>query len=360
MHEDTKLFWASLDFLTIRRLKLLRKHFGDLETARKHFSRGELEKAGIEERGRESVWQKWKDLDWEKTQKVFEKTGATLLFFEDEPFPAALREIANAPIFLFCKGKLLPQDTISLAVVGTRKCSQHGLQAIAHLLPELVRAGFTIVSGMARGIDAAAHREALQKGGRTIAFIGTGIDMVYPAENRKLALEIEQNGAILSEFPLGTKANPFHFPRRNRLISGFSLGTLVIEGKEKSGSLITALLALEQGKEVFAVPGSPFAVGSAASNRLIQKGEAKLVENAQDILEEFSFLATHAAPVLQFTPENETEEQIFQHLSKQAMPFDELVRASGISSADLTASLTVLSLRGAVREIGADSWMRNF
>lgn len=359
MNLETRLFWASLDCLTLPRLKLMRRYFGDLEMARKHCHEAELKSAGIAQRGRESIVRKLEGLDMEKTQRRFESSGAQLLFFEDESFPESLRNIPDPPIFLFVSGSLVPEDTVSLSVVGTRNASAHGKQAVSALMPELVSAGFTIISGMARGIDTAAHREALKHSGRTLAVWGTGIDRVYPSENSRLAQEIRERGAIISEFPLGTEPSTYNFPRRNRIVSGLSLGTLVVEGKEKSGSLITAMLALEQGKEVFAVPGSPFAPNCAGPNRLIQRGEAKLVQNANDIVSEFSFLTKTTHP-RKFVPENELEKIIASILTREAMSFDELVLKSGKPGYELSAALTMMAMKGIVQDLGMNQWVRNF
>ncbi len=359
MNADTKLFWAQLDFLTMRRLKILRRYFGDLETAKEHFSEAEFLKAGIPRRSVTALIKKQREMNFRKIQKKFEESEATLLFLEDGDFPESLKNISDSPIFLFIQGEILPEDLLSLSVVGTRRCSAHGKQCVHHVLPDIIHAGFTIVSGMARGIDSLAHQEALARGGRTIAVWGTGIDRVYPEENKALAHKIREQGAIISEFPLGTEPNNYNFPRRNRLISGLSLGTLVIEGKDKSGSLITAHLALEQGKEVFAVPGSPFLPLSEATNRLIKKGEAKLVQTSDDILEEFEFVhEVEKKPLLK--PENKLEEIICGILTKEPLAFDELVIQASKPSHELSSALTVMAMKGMVRDLGMNQWAKSF
>jgi len=360
MNFETELFWASLDFLNLERIALLQKHFGSLEQARKNLKKEELLRAGIPERSALSLVKKLEELRFEKVETDFAKSGAKLLYFQNADFPEALKNMPDPPIFLFMKGEVSPEDRIALAIVGTRRASAHGRQAVAHFVPELVRSGFTIVSGMARGIDATAHTEALKCGGRTIAIWGTGIDVIYPQENVRLAQEISQHGAILSEFPLGTGAEAYNFPRRNRLIAGLTLGTLVVEGEEKSGSLITALLALEQNKEVFAVPGSPFAKYSAGPNLLIQRGEAKLVKTAEDILQEFSFVKKLSAEPRTFTPENELEKLLFDTLTKEPMAFDELVRKIDKPGFELSSALMLMALRGIVTDLGMNQWARNF
>ncbi|MEI7511389.1 MAG: DNA-processing protein DprA [Candidatus Peregrinibacteria bacterium] len=359
MDFETRLFWASLDFLTPARIAALQAVFGDLETARKNFSRETFLNAGIPARSVESLQKKMTVFSLPAAQKLYEKSGATLLFYEDENFPRALKEIADGPVFLFAKGNILPSDGLSLAVVGTRKPSQHGLHTVQDFVPDLVRAGFTIVSGMAAGIDAEAHKTAIQCGGRTIAFWGTGIDVIYPANHRQLAEDIAAHGVVFSEFPMGTPPDPFHFPRRNRLISGFAKGVLVVEGNEKSGSIITAHEALSQGKDVFAVPGNIRVKTTEGPNRLIQKGEAKLVMNPSDILEEYQ-ISQRAAPVQHFALENSVEKKIWEVLTAEGMGFDEIVKRTGLTSANISSSLMMLTLRGAVRDEGGGQFRRVF
>ncbi|MBI5414997.1 DNA-protecting protein DprA [Candidatus Peregrinibacteria bacterium] len=359
MDLETKLFWASLDFLNIRRLAIFRSYFGNLQNAKKNITREDLIKMGIRERSTEACIEKIKTMNFSRIQKKFEQEKCQLIFIDDESFPSALRNIPDPPIFLFTKGTILPEDNISLAVVGTRKCSPYGKRVIAHILPEIIRTGFTIISGMAFGVDTEAHRAALKRNGRTLAVWGTGIDLPYPVQNKKLAREIEESGAIISEFPLGTPPDPYNFPRRNRLISGISLGVIVIEAQEKSGSLITARIALEQGKEVFAVPGAIFSDLSEGANTIIRKGEAKLVSGPADILEEFSFVKNNTE-VRKFIPENEIQRTIFETLSKEGMSFDELVLLSKKTSAEVSTALLFMSMKGAVTDLGMNEWARNF
>jgi DNA processing protein len=350
MNTRTKLFWASLDFLNKERIELLTSYFGSLEEAAKHFTQTEIVRAGIPVKSANTLLSRYAELNFSKVQKDFENSRACLLDYTDEDFPESLKNIPDPPVFLFVKGNILPQDCVSLSVVGTRKFSDHGKRSVLYFLPDMITSGFTIVSGMARGID---HK------GRTIAVWGTGIDRVYPQENEHLARQITENGAVISEFPLGTPPHPYNFPRRNRLISGLSLGTLVIEGKQKSGSIITALLALNQGKEVFAVPGSPFLPLSQATNNLIKKGEAQLVQDPQDILDTFHFIRTPSKPQ-KFFPENELEKIIFETISTEPMLFDELVYKTKKPAYELSPTLTMMALKGAVTDLGMNRWVRNF
>jgi len=225
--------------------------------------------------------------DWDKINHDLEflnKNGINIVTYQDEYYPAKLINIYDRPPFLYVQGSLI-KDDINIAIVGSRIASTYGKYTTEKISRELAGKGLTIVSGLARGIDSAAHRGALFAGGRTIAVLGSGLDVVYPPENKKLFADIIQTGAVISEFPPGTPPRSANFPSRNRIISGISYGVLVVEAGEKSGSLITARLALEQGREVFAVPGSIDASNSRGTNKLIKQG-AKLIENADDIVEE--------------------------------------------------------------------------
>jgi len=220
----------------------------------------------------------------DQQQKMLE-TGATLISFSDPRYPARLKEIYDPPVALFARGRTDLLQSICLGVVGTRRASAYGTSACERLATDLAQAGLTITSGMARGIDTAAHRAALQTGGDTIAVFGCGVDLVYPAENRKLAADIAQKGLLISEYPMASPAYPQNFPTRNRIISGVSVGVLVIEGAQYSGSSITAKMALEQQREVFAVPGNITNKMSWGPNLLIKQG-AKLVQEWNDVIVE--------------------------------------------------------------------------
>ncbi|MCL2761116.1 MAG: DNA-processing protein DprA, partial [Desulfuromonadales bacterium] len=222
----------------------------------------------------------------EKELDAFYKSGADIITIKDADYPSLLLEIPDPPPFLYLKGSI-PKTKRSIAIVGSRKATDYGIATTAKLARELAERGITVVSGMARGVDAAAHRAALNGIGSSIGVIGSGIDIEYPIENRSLYREMEKTGAIISEFPIGAKPDAANFPRRNRIISGISHGVLVVEATEKSGSLITAGLALEQNREVFAIPGNINSRGSKGSNNLIKQG-AKLVEDVFDILSELS------------------------------------------------------------------------
>lgn len=271
-------------------------------------------------------------------------------------YPQQLREIHKPPATLYVRGTFLPQDEIAVSIVGSRKCTQYGKQVAYDLAFALAKAGVTIVSGMALGIDGEAHRGALDAGGRTIAVLGTGVDekSIYPQTHLSLAQRILTNGVILSEFEPGTPGLPHHFPQRNRIISALSLGTVIIEANEKSGSLITANFALEQGKDIFAIPGPIYAQTSVGTNKLIQQG-AKLVLSAQDILEE---LGLEQQPAQLKVDENLSKEYmlILSTIAEEAISANDLIVKTQLSSSFVLEALTMLELQNKIQRIDAHTY----
>ncbi len=278
---------------------------------------------------------------------------------EDNRYPAWLRAIPDPPAVLYCDGLFEPKDRQAIAIVGSRQATPYGLRITETLARELSGAGFTIVSGLARGIDAAAHRAALEAGGRTIAVLGCGLDVNYPPEHARLREEIAASGAVLTELPAGTPPKPSHFPQRNRIISGLSLGVVVVEAAEDSGSLITARLALEQGREVFAVPGSIDAPLSRGPHGLLKQG-AKLVETVDDIIEELlPQLDTAVAPkrrpgfskaaeIPNLSPD---ERLLLDQMTRDPLHLDELTERSGLTPAAVAGILLALELKALVRQL---------
>jgi DNA processing protein len=255
------------------------------------------------------------------------------------------------------KGELKPEDEWAVAVVGTRRASAYGREAARRLAGDLAANGVTVVSGLAWGIDSHAHRAALEAGGRTIAVLGHGLDQVYPPQNRKLAAEIVERGALVTEYGLGTRPEASNFPARNRIISGMSLGTLVVEAGTSSGALITADFAAEQGRDVFAVPGNIFARGATGTNRLIQQG-AKLVLSVEDVLEELNLTMVSAFREAQeVVPANETESLLLEHLSEEPIHVDELGREVGLPISTVSSTLALMELKGLVRQVGGMNYV---
>jgi len=276
---------------------------------------------------------------------------------KDSEYSNLLKQISDAPEKLYIKGELVP-DEQCFAVVGTRLCSNYGKQATLEIAGHLTDAGLTIVSGLAPGIDTWAHRAAVEKGKRTIAVLGTGLDekSLYPKENIKLTHQIlELGGTLISEYEPGTPGSKFTFPERNRIISGLSLGVLVVEGKQRSGSLITANLALKQKRKLFAVPGSIYSSNSKGTNFAIKELGATLVENADDILEELG-MATQKKEQ-QFTGDSEEETLILESLKEDALHIDKLIEKTQLPSATIAGTLAILEIKGKVRSLGGNTFV---
>src|SRR5688572_26424550 len=296
----------------------------------------------------------WGEID-EELRRVRD-AGVEIVRFTSAEYPARLRMIADPPPFLYIKGALKAEDDQSVALVGSRSASDFGRRVARDLARGLASLGCTVVSGMARGIDGSAHQSALQAGGRTIAVLGSGVERAYPPEHEALYRGISENGAVLSELPIGTRPMAFNFPARNRLISGVSLGVVVVEATEKSGSLITASLAVDQGREVFAVPGEVGVSRSRGAHRLIRQG-AKLVENVEDILEEIAPQLLHRGgavnPAPLALPQNAGAEarKIFALLEAGSLQIDEVIERSGYVAQRVLEILLELELQGYVRQL---------
>ena len=280
------------------------------------------------------------------------------LRFPGQPnYPTRLHEICDAPQVLYVRGSLLPQDELAIAIVGSRRCSVYGIRQAERFASQLARAGFTVISGLARGIDAAAHRAALNASGRTLAVLPGGLNSIYPPEHQSLADDITAHGALLSEMPLHQPVLPGLFPQRNRIISGLSLGVLLVEASARSGALYTARHAHEQNRDVFAVPGPVDSLASAGCNQLIRDG-ALLVRHVDDILEALGPLPTpltlspsqtvHSPRELTLNP---IESQVLSHISPQPTPIDEILRQLPAESSQILATLTVLEVRRLIRRL---------
>jgi DNA processing protein len=279
---------------------------------------------------------------------------ARIVTFWDDDFPSALKAIDDAPVALFVQGDFQQADKYCIAIVGTRQPTAYGSMVTERLTNDLVARGLAIVSGLARGVDTLAHRSALKAGGRTLAVLGSGLDMIYPPENRRLADEVSANGVVISEYFFGVKPDAVNFPRRNRIIAGLALGVLVIEAGESSGALITAAMALEQGREVFAAPGNIFSPKSIGTHRLIQEG-ARLVRSADDVLSELTaqldlFGKANRTP-LPASILSEAEQRLFDLLSHEPVHVDALARRANLSSAQALATLLQLEFKNTVKQL---------
>jgi DNA processing protein len=338
------------------KLQALLDHFGDLAAAWQA-NVATLQAIGIDRRAVESLLAARDRLELDMELKRIEQAGVHVLTWADPAYPARLRQISGAPPLLYVKGALTDADRWAVGVVGTRHASAYGRQATRELASSLARSQVTVVSGLARGIDAEAHQAALDTGGRTIAVMGCGLDQVYPPEHRRLAEAIGANGALISEYPLGEPPDASNFPPRNRIISGLSLGVLVVEAGARSGALITAAYAAEQGRDVFAVPGSILMRGSEGTNRLIQDG-AKMVTKPEDLLEELNLtLVAEQAEVRQVVPDNPTEAQLLKYLSAEPIHVDEIAASAGMPITDISATLALMELKGMVRQVGGMNYV---
>jgi DNA processing protein len=332
------------------RLRSLLNYYGHIKAAWQA-DLSELRAIGLDKRSVENLYKVRRNLDLDAELEKLERLKVSVLTWESEDYPRLLKNIADSPPVLYVRGCLAPEDDWALAVVGTRRATAYGRECTRMLVGGLVDNNITVVSGLAYGIDTEAHRTVVRKKGRTLAVLGCGVDIIYPAENRKLGQAIIENGALISEYPLGTNPESGNFPRRNRIISGLSLGVLIAEGAIQSGARITADYALEQGREVFAVPGTILRRSSSGPNYLIQNG-AKLVTHVNDILEELNLtMIAHHTEARAIIPDNEVEAVLLEQLSAEPVHVDELGQAAGLSAPEVASALTMMELKGMVRQV---------
>ncbi len=307
----------------------------------------------------------WEKLEYREEFRLIGKLGLEVLTVFDPGYPENLKEIYDPPVVLYLRGSLVPEDKPALAVVGSRRASRYGLQAARKLSGEIAGRGFTVVSGLARGIDTEAHRGALAAGGRTVAVLGSGLANIYPGENRELAEAIAASGAVISEFPVRTVPERQNFPLRNRVVSGLSLGTVVVEAAERSGALITARLAMEQGRPVMAVPGRIDSYSARGANALIRDG-AKMVSGIEDILGEFEYLFPEHRPGAPARPpappcrENLSprEKQVYDALEEEELDMERLLARTGLPSPSLSAALVSLELKRLIKRLPGKVFIR--
>lgn len=361
-------YWVAftrIPSLTPARFRLLERAFPSLEEA---WRAGAplLRAAGLEPQVVDAIVNTRPKIDPFQEVEALHRWGVTALSWHDAHYPQHLKEIANPPPVLFVQGDLRPEDHKAIAIVGTRQATAYGQEACRRLTRALVQEGFTIVSGLAQGIDACAHQATLDAGGRTIAVVAGGLDRLYPHQHRPLARRIATQGAVLTEYPLGTRPEPFQFPRRNRILSGLALGVLVVEAPLGSGAMSTVQWALDQGREVFAVPGPITSPASAGANRLIQEG-AKLVAEVRDILEELRIEGRAVQPLLLETPAPAPASHppakgeagtLLEALGSETLHIDELRRRTGLPMPVVSAALTLLEVNGLVRQVGGMHFVR--
>ena len=337
------------------RFKQLLDFFHEDAAAAWHASSKDLAQAGLDQKIIEGFLEQRSRIIPEQELEKLERLRIHVITWKDQAYPTLLKEIDHTPPVLYIAGTLSEADRFALAVVGTRKASVYGRQVTERFATELAKGEVTVVSGLALGIDTIAHTAALDAGGRTVAVMGNGLDLIYPPSNHNLARRIVESGqgALVTEFPLGVKPDGKNFPARNRIISGLSLGVLVTEAPQPSGSLITANFALEQGREVFAVPGSILSSGSAGVNKLIQDGGARLVTNINDILEVLNlFMVPQQVEMQAALPDNAEERTLLSLLSHDPRHIDDLIRESDLPTTTVSATLTVMELKGLVKSAG--------
>ncbi len=332
------------------RFRRLLDHFGSAQEAWQA-SPKELEQVGVTGQALEELLVTRQQVDPRALLEQWEKKGIAVVTWEDPDYPPRLKHIPQSPPVLYMKGRWIPQDDWAVAVVGTRKATTYGRRVTEEIVDFLVQHRVTVVSGLARGIDGYAHEAALKAGGRTIAVLGSGPDIIYPPEHASLAQRIEANGALISDYPPGTPPDGVHFPARNRIISGLSLAVVVVEAGERSGALITAAFAADQGREVFAVPGSIYAAQSQGTLRLIQQG-AHLLRRPQDLAQvlDLRLVPEHQQARLTL-PDDPMERLLWENL-QEPLHVDDLCARTGLPSAQVSALLILMELKGLVRQVG--------
>jgi DNA processing protein len=334
------------------------EHCGSLEAAW-NASTNDLRAAGLDAKTSAALADARQRIDLDGELARLAQMGIRVLTLDDADYPRLLREAPAAPPLLYVRGSLAAVDEWAVAVVGTRSPTSYGKEATRAIVGELAQRGVTIISGLAMGIDSIAHQAALDAGGRTMAVLACGLDVIYPERNRAMAQQISEQGALISDYPLHTRPHAANFPPRNRIISGLSLGVLVVEAGIKSGALITVEFALEQGRDVFAVPGHIFSAKSHGTHRLIRDGAA-LVGSADDLLEALNL---HTAQIQQelheaAPPDDPNQAALLRHLSAEPQHIDVIARACGLAAPTVAATLTVLELTGWVRQVGPMEYVR--
>ena len=351
---DPRQYWVAFSLVKgigAVRFQAILNYFGDPQIAWGAPTEA-LRNAGLSDKIIENLVSTREQVDLDKLWDQIEATGISVLIQQDENYPKRLKELDQPPPLLYTQGEIIPDDEWSVAIVGTRRVTAYGRQVAEAIAGSLARNGLTIISGLARGVDSIAHQAALNAGGRTIAVLGSGLDRIYPPENRRLAELIKASGALISEFSPSTPPEASNFPQRNRLISGLSLAVIVVEAGIKSGALITANFAADQGREVFAVPGNITSPGSMGTNRLISNGAHPML-SADQVLEilELGLVAEHRSARVAL-PSDALEAQLFETLGGEPLHIDEITNRTEIPVEKVTAPLALMELKGMVRQMG--------
>ncbi len=354
-----KKYWIGFNLIKgigAVRMQNLVAYFGDLESAW-GADANELSAAGLGAKLVEKVISARKDINLDQVWSKIEAQGIKIVTWADEEYPNRLREIDQPPPILYIRGEYLQDDLFAVAIVGTRKVTAYGRQVTEDIASFLASNGLTVISGLARGVDAIAHQTALRAGGRTIAILGTGVDKIYPPEHRGLADEIMKRGAVMSDYAVGTPPDASNFPPRNRIISGLSLAVVVIEAAETSGALITAEFAAEQGREIFAVPGNIHAPQSKGTNKLIQNGALPLL-TPDDLMQalDLTRIGEHKS-ARKILPTDEVEAKVLSVLSSEPLHVDEIRNQAGLPIEKISATLALMELKGMVRQVGGMNYV---
>jgi DNA processing protein len=356
---DDRKYWlgfARTPYIGPTRLTRLIEHFGDLEAA--WTATPAALRAVLDDRAVSSLVSTRSTLSLDDEMDAIERKGITVLTRADPAYPHLLAQIPAPPPVLYIKGEIIPDDAVAVAIVGTRRLTSYGREVTARLAADLAAAGVTIVSGLALGIDGIAHNAALRAGGRTLAVLGSGVDIVYPPEHRHLAGQITEHGALISDYPLGRKPDAVNFPARNRIISGLSLGVIVVEAPTRSGALITTSFAADQGRDVFVVPGSILAAASAGGNLLLRDG-ARPITCADDVLDDLNLSRRREQiAVQQVLPIADDERKLLALLGADPQHIDELAAAASLPITHVSALLLTMELKGLVRNAGAQHYTR--
>lgn len=351
---NEKLYWIGFSLakgIGAVRFRALLKAFGNLETAWGATDQ-QLRNAGLSEKNIENLRFVKSQKDLNKIQDWLQKQEISVLTWNEDRYPKRLLEIHQPPPVLYMKGTITPEDYSAVAIVGTRRISAYGRQVTEQVAEFLAAKGFTVVSGLARGVDGLAHQTALRAGGRTLAVLGCGVEQVYPPEHRKLAEDIIHQGALLSDYPPGTKPEAINFPPRNRIISGLAKAVIVVEAGESSGTLITANFAADQGRDVLAVPGSIFSAQSKGTNQLIGKGAIPYL-GLSSLEEVLDIDVQESQPANKNIPGDGIESQLYQYLKLQGeCHVDELAELTGLGMELIVPSLTMMELKGVIIESG--------
>ncbi len=356
---DERTYWLALNMVKgigAARLRTLLDAFGSAQAAWQA-APAALRAAGVNEATVQNFVELHQTLDLQTIESDLAKHNVVALTLQEDAYPRKLRELDQAPPVLYVRGQLLPEDEWAVAVVGTRQVTTYGRQIAEEFGAFLAHNGITLVSGLARGVDAIAHQAALKAGGRTVAVLAHGLEQIYPAENRQLGEEIAARGALVSDYAIGTPPDAANFPPRNRIISGLSLAVVIVEAGEQSGALITAGFAAEQGREVFAVPGNIHAPQSKGTNLLIQRGAHPLIryEDLLDVLN-LEMMAEHRSATVAL-PADATEAALFSLLGQEPLHVNEIGALARLPIDQVSSTLALMELKGLVRQVGGMTYV---